>query len=60
VELLQAATVTTPEAKSTGETVKIKMLRSHPRLGYDSGQEGEIPQALYDELQADGLFFEKL
>ena len=48
------------EAAKAPKMVKIKVLRSHPRLGYSAGDEGSIPQDLYDELIAGGEFFTKI
>lgn len=47
-------------AADAQEMVNIKMLRSHPRLAYAAGNHGRIPKALYDELLADGPFFEAI
>ena len=53
-----AATAST--AAPTEKMVNIKMLRSHPRLAYATGEKGSIPQSLFDELLGDGPFFEKV
>lgn len=53
--------VTVPQnQKPKGETVKVKVLRSHPSFGYFAGDEAEISQDSFDKAQQDGPFFEEI
>jgi hypothetical protein len=46
---------TLPEAT---DTVKVKILRSHPALAYAPGEVADLPRELYDKYLEAGPFYE--
>ncbi|MCC2547711.1 hypothetical protein LJY25_14745 [Hymenobacter sp. BT175] len=48
------------QSAKKSDTVKVKVLRSHPEFGYFVGDEGTISREAFDRIQKDGPFFKQL